>query len=88
MLLCIAWTGYDASAAVQTAEVTRKIWTVFLMMPVIGYILGIAVLLKFYDLRDSSVQLMASYNNLELSYEEAEEKLSSKFGKPAKQNKV
>ena len=88
MLLCIAWTGYDASTAVQTTEVTRKIWTVFLMIPVIGYVLGIAVLLGFYKLRDSSVQLMASYNNHELSYEEAEEKLSPKFGLPAKQNKV
>ena len=58
------------------------------MMPVIGYILGIAVLIKFYDLRDSNVQLMASYNNHELSYEDAANKLADKFGFPAKQNKV
>lgn len=86
MLLCIAWTGYDASALEQTAEVTRKIWAVFLMVPVIGYILGIAVLLFFYKLRDNNVQLMAKYNNHELSYEEAVEQLSDEFGLPAKQS--
>ncbi len=86
MLLCIAWTGYDASALEQTAEVTRKIWAVFLMVPVIGYILGIAVLLFFYKLRDDNVQLMAKYNNHELSYEEAVEQLSDEFGLPAKQS--
>ena len=86
MLLRIAWTGYDASALEQTAEVTKKIWTVFLMVPVIGYILGIIVLLFFYKLRDDNVQLMAKYNNHELSYEQAVEQLSDKFGLPAKQN--
>ncbi len=86
MLLCIAWTGYDASALEQTAEVTRKIWTVFLMIPVIGYILGIIVLLFFYKLRDDNVQIMAKYNNHELSYEEAVEQLSNEFGLPAKQS--
>lgn len=86
MLLCIAWTGYDASALEQTAEVTRKIWAVFLMVPVIGYILGIAVLMFFYKLRDNNVQLMAKYNNHELSYEEAVEQLSDEFGLPAKQS--
>lgn len=86
MLLCIAWTGYDASALEQTAEVTRKIWAVFLMVPVIGYILGIVVLLFFYKLRDDNVQLMAKYNNHELSYEDAVEQLSDKFGLPAKQS--
>ncbi|MBR3354998.1 MAG: MFS transporter [Oscillospiraceae bacterium] len=86
MLLCIAWTGYDASALEQTAEVTKKIWTVFLMVPVIGYILGIIVLLFFYKLRDDNVQLMAKYNNHELSYEQAVEQLSDKFGLPAKQS--
>ena len=85
MLLCIAWTGYDASAAEQTAAVTKKIWTVFLMVPVAGYILGIIVLFFFYKLRDSNVQLMAKYNNRELSYEDAVEALGDEFGLPAGQ---
>ena len=86
MLLCIAWTGYDASAAVQTKEVSDKIWTVFLMVPVAGYALGIAVLLLFYKLRDDSVQAMAKYNNHLMSYEDAVDELGEKFGLPAKQN--
>ncbi|MBQ8995638.1 MAG: MFS transporter [Oscillospiraceae bacterium] len=84
MLLCIAWTGYDASAAVQSADVAKKIWTVFLMVPAIGYVIGIIILLSFYKLRDDSVQVMAKYNNREISYEETVEKLADTFGLPAK----
>ena len=84
MLLCIAWTGYNAEATVQTPDVTNKIWTVFLMVPVIGYVVGIVILLLFYKLRDDSVQVMARYNNREISYEEAAEKLSKDFGLPEK----
>jgi len=83
MLLCIAWTGYDAAASAQTAEVSGKLWAVFLMIPVIGYIIGIAILVFFYKLRDDSVQTMAKFNNREITYDEAVEKLSGKFGLPA-----
>lgn len=84
MLLCIAWTGYNAEAAVQTPEVTRKIWNVFLAVPVIGYVIGIGVLFAFYKLRDRDVQIMARYNNKEISYDIAAAELSDKFGPPAK----
>lgn len=83
MLLCIAWTGYDAAASAQTAEVSGKLWAVFLMIPVIGYVIGIAILVLFYKLRDDSVQTMAKFNNREITYDEAVEKLSGTFGLPA-----
>ena len=83
MLLCIAWTGYDAAASAQPAEVSGKLWAVFLMIPVIGYVIGIAILVLFYKLRDDSVQTMAKFNNREITYDEAVEKLSGTFGLPA-----
>ena len=83
MLLCIAWTGYDAAASAQTAEVSGKLWAVFLMIPVIGYVIGIAILVLFYKLRDDSVQTMAKFNNREITYDEAVDKLSGTFGLPA-----
>ena len=86
MLLCIAWTGYNAEAAVQTAAVSDRIWTVFLVVPVIGYILGILVLVLFYKLRDNDVQVMARFNNGEISYEEASEKLKDRFGLPERRS--
>ncbi len=84
MLLCIAWTGYNAKASVQGPEVIGKIWKVFLAVPVIGYVAGIAILLLFYKLRDGDVQTMAKFNNREISYEEAASKLEDRFGLPGK----
>jgi len=86
MLLCIAWTGYNAEAAVQASEVTGRIWKVFLIVPVVGYIAGIVILLLFYHLRDKDVQVMARYNNREISYEDATEELKDRFGLPGKAN--
>ena len=86
MLLCIAWTGYNAEAAVQVPEVTGRIWKVFLIVPVVGYIAGIVILLLFYHLRDKDVQVMARYNNREISYEDATEELKDRFGLPGKAN--
>lgn len=86
MLLCIAWTGYNAEAVVQAPEVTGRIWKVFLIVPVIGYIAGIVILLLFYHLRDKDVQVMARYNNREISYEDATEELKDRFGFPGKAN--
>ena len=86
MLLCIAWTGYNAEAAVQAPEVIGRIWKVFLIVPVVGYIAGIVILLLFYHLRDKDVQIMARYNNQEISYEDATEELKDRFGLPGKAN--
>lgn len=82
MLICISLTGYVATSEVQTKEVATKMWQVFLAVPTIGYVVGITILLLFYKLRDKDVQVMAKYNNGEISLEEAEEKLNKKFGSP------
>lgn len=84
MLFCISLTGYNALLETQTVEVMNKIWNVFIFVPAIGYVLGIIILLCFYKLRVNDVQLMAKYNNGEISYEEADKLLSDKFGHPYK----
>ena len=84
MLVCIAWTGFEASKAVQTVEVADKMWAVFLLIPVIGYVVGGLILLFTYKLRDDNVQVMAKYNNGEISYEEAIGELGDRFGEPAR----
>ena len=82
MLTCISLTGYNELLEVQTAEVVKGIWNVFILVPTVGYILGIIILVLFYKLRVEDVQIMAKYNNGEISYEEANEKLGKKFGEP------
>lgn len=82
MLMCIAMTGYVADAAVQAPEVAGNIWKVFLAVPLIGCVAGILILVFFYKLRDGDVQIMAQYNNAEISYEEADRLLGDRFGAP------
>ena len=82
MLFCISLTGYNELVDVQTVEVVKGIWNVFIMIPAIGYVLGILILIFFYKLRNDDVQIMAKYNNGEISYEEASDKLAKKFGEP------
>lgn len=84
MLFCISFTGYDALLNSQSIEVINRIWNVFIYIPAIGYILGIIILLVFYKLRVGDVQIMAKYNNNEISYDEANKLLGDKFGSPYK----
>ena len=84
MLFCISFTGYDALLESQTAEVITKIWNIYIYIPAIGYVLGIIILVVFYKLRVNDVQIMAKYNNGEISYEEANAELGKKFGTPFK----
>lgn len=83
MLVCISLTGYNANVSVQTAETVAKIWRVFIGVPCIGYVGGLIILVLFYKLRVGEVQVMAKYNNGEISREEAVAKLGAKYGEPA-----
>ena len=83
-MICISLTGYVAEAASQSSLVASNLWKVFLLVPSIGYVVGIIVLLLFYKLRDGDVQIMAKYNNSEITYEEADALLNKKFGSPFK----
>lgn len=82
MLVCISLTGYNEQVSEQTAEVVTKVWRVFLFVPALGYGIGILALLCFFKLRSADVQLMAKFNNGEISYAEADAALSARFGHP------
>ena len=84
MLFCISLTGYNSNLDVQISEVIMKVWRVFVIVPAVGYILGIIILVLFYKLRVDDVQNMAKYNNGEISYDEANALLGDKFGEPHK----
>ena len=63
---------------VQPQSALDTLWTVFMMIPAIGTILGIVVI-AFYKLRDSDVKLMAKCNAGEISRAECEAQLSRKY---------
>ena len=50
--------------------------------PAIGIVLAL-ILLRFYKLRDKDVQVMAEYNNGQITKEEADAQLADKYGPAA-----
>ena len=70
----------EGEFAVQPEGVAHGVWTVFCLLPAIGFTIAVLVLVLFYKLRDKDVQVMAKFNNGEITKEEAEEVLLPKFG--------
>ena len=67
--------------AVQPEGVAHGVWTVFCLLPAIGFTIALLLLIFFYRLHDRDVQEMARFNNGEISREEAEGMLEARFGK-------
>ena len=70
----------EGENAVQPAGVADGVWTVFCLLPALGFAIALLVLVFFYKLRDKDVQVMAKFNNGEITKEEAEEILAPKYG--------
>ena len=70
----------EGEFAVQPEGVADGVWTVFCLLPAIGFTIALLVLVFFYKLRDKDVQVMARFNNGEISKEEAEAILAPKYG--------
>ena len=51
-----------------------------LALPALGFAIALVILLLFYKLRTGDVQVMAKYNNGEITREAAEAILAEKFG--------
>jgi Na+/melibiose symporter-like transporter len=82
-MLILAGFGFVAGEnAVQPASVANGIWMLYTLLPSLGIVVAV-IILRFYKLRDKDVQVMAQYNNLEISKEEAESKLADKYGPAA-----
>ena len=85
VLLSLAAVGFvEGENAVQPAGVADGVWALFCLLPAVGFALALAILMLFYKLRTKDVQVMARYNNGEISVEEAEALLGEKFGPAGK----
>lgn len=82
-MLILGGFGFVAGEnAVQPASVSGGIWVLYTLCPAVGMLLAV-VLLRFYKLRKSDVQVMVQYNNQEITKEEAEHLLKGKYGPAA-----
>lgn len=81
VLLSLSAVGFvEGENAIQPAGVADGVWALFCLLPAVGFAIALAILLLGYKLRTPDVQVMARYNNGELSKEEAEAVLAVKYG--------
>ncbi len=81
VLLSLAAVGFaEGEGAIQPEGVADGVWALFCLFPAAGFAIALALLLAFYKLRTPDVQVMAGYNNGEISREEAESLLAEKYG--------
>ena len=81
VLLSLAGVGFvEGEGAVQSAGVADGVWGLFCLLPAAGFALALILLLTLYKLRTKDVQVMARYNNGQISREEAERLLEGKYG--------
>ncbi|MDR1177380.1 MAG: glycoside-pentoside-hexuronide (GPH):cation symporter [Spirochaetaceae bacterium] len=71
--------GYNGAEARQAASTMAGLWKMFTLMPLIGLAIAIPVIGFLYKLRDKDVQVMALYNQRQLTEAEAEAQLSRKY---------
>ena len=81
VLFSLSAVGFvEGENAVQPAGVADGVWALFCLLPAAGFAIAFVILMAFYKLRSDEVQVMSLYNNGEISKEEAESKLSQKYG--------
>ena len=81
VLLSLASVGFvEGEGAVQSAGVADGVWGLFCLLPAAGFALALILLLTLYKLRTKDVQVMARYNNGQISREEAERLLEGEYG--------
>ena len=87
MLIIGAFGFVEGEFAVQPESALNAIWLTMTLLSALGT--GIAaIIIRFYTLREKDVQVMAKYNNEEITKEEAEAVLASKYGPAAMLAKV
>lgn len=84
VLTCLASVGFvEGEGQVQTAQVANGVWGLFCLFPAAGFLIALLVLVPFYKLRTKDVMVMASYNNGDITKEEADAVLKEKYGEAA-----
>ena len=80
-LFALGIFGYDSSlpeTVKQAPQVISGIWKVFTLVPGLGYLASFVIIVVLYKLKDKDVEVMAKYNNGEISKEEATALLTNK----------
>lgn len=81
VLFSLSAVGFvEGENAVQPTGVADGVWGMFCLIPAAGFAIALVVLLLGYKLKSKDVQVMAQYNNREISKEEAENLLASRYG--------
>jgi len=81
VLLSLSSIGFvEGEHAVQPEGVADGVWALFCLFPAVGFAIALVILLLFYKLKTQDVQIMAQYNNGQISREEADALLAEKFG--------
>lgn len=81
ILTSLSAVGFVAGEGVaQPQGVADGVWAMFCWIPAIGFSVALVLLLLCYKLRSGDVQVMSSYNNGQLTREEAERHLLKKYG--------
>lgn len=82
-MLILAGCGFVAGeGAAQPQAALNGIWICFSLLPSVGMLLS-AGLLYFYKLRDRDVQVMAQYNDGQITRDEADARLAKRYGPAA-----
>jgi Na+/melibiose symporter-like transporter len=80
-MLVLGWFGFKEGLNVVQSEATlHGEWVMFSLFPVIGVILGLPVL-RMYKLRSKDVQIMAEYNQGNITKEQADQLLEGRYTK-------
>lgn len=81
VLFSLSAVGFvEGENAVQPAGVADGVWALFCLLPAAGFAIALVILLLGYKLRTDEVQVMAQYNNGEITKEAVEKILGDKYG--------
>lgn len=87
-MLILAACGFVAGeTAVQPQSALNGIWMCNTLLPSVGILIAL-VLQYFYKLRDKDVQIMAQYNDGQITKEAADAQLAQKYGPAAELTKT
>jgi len=82
MLILAAFGFVSGENAVQPQSALSGIWLCNTLLPAVGIVLAL-IILRFYKLRDKDVQIMAQYNNGNITKKDADAELAAKYGAAA-----
>lgn len=81
VLFSLSAVGFvEGENAIQPAGVAGGVWGMFCLIPAAGFAIALVILLLGYKLKSKDVQVMAQYNNGQISKEEAEAALAHRYG--------